>query len=75
MKPPRKDDIAETPNGMLAISGGFKLSALVNGNRLFAEEMGKSIRKSRSLGSIGEETDDDQALRRYDFARSSMRRA
>jgi serine/threonine protein kinase len=69
-KPPRKDELRAD----LARQEGLRVSSLSNGNRLFAEQIGKSIRRVRGFGSVGEETDEDQALRRYDFTRSSMKR-
>jgi serine/threonine protein kinase len=55
-------------------SGGLLMSQISGGNQLLADEMAKSLRKSMSLGSVGELSEADQAYRRYDFTRSSLRK-
>jgi serine/threonine protein kinase len=75
MKPRAEEEITETSKGSLARSGELRMSSLASGNRLFADEMRKSMRMSMNLGRVGEESDADQALRRYDFTRSSLKKA
>jgi serine/threonine protein kinase len=73
---PQEDDPAP---GEIKLSqsqgGGLKVSRLASSNQLLADERKKAVQKSVSFGQVGEESDADQALRRYDFTRSSLRRA
>jgi hypothetical protein len=69
---PREEEVTVEP-GMVASSPseGLLMSSLARGNRLFPEQKEKSMRMSMKLGDLGVESDADQALRRYDFTRSS----
>jgi hypothetical protein len=72
MRPPEDApvQVEVAPQG----SGYLLMSKLSAGNQLFADEMTKSMRRSMSMGRAGEGSEGDQALRRYDFTRSSLRK-
>jgi hypothetical protein len=72
MRPREEDPIAEAEIAS-ARSEGLLMSGLASGNRLLSDERRKSIRKSMILRQNERESDSNQALRRYDFTRSSLR--
>jgi serine/threonine protein kinase len=75
MKPREEEEIVGAPGDASTLSGGLRMSALASGNRLFADEIQKSVRMSIKQGRIGEDSDATRALKRYDFTKSSLRRA
>jgi hypothetical protein len=74
VKPP-EDELIQVEME-LRTSRGLLISQRAAGSRLLTDEMARSTRKSIVLGRVEEESSDaDQAYRRYDFTRSSLRKA
>jgi serine/threonine protein kinase len=74
MKPQEEEPVAEVTRAASEGDVGLKMSALArDGNRMFTEELSKSIQRSTRAARPGDDAA-DQALRRYDFTRLKLKK-